>query len=358
MPKKKNFLGGMQNYNAETGEYEPALVGSNGERPSSFKSFKKEDSEFKKANDKRLGKITDKDVATLSNEERLKEGGLKGRFERAGYNVSNVSDKEMTVEGRFRIVDIGNGGFDVYDGEEKIAEDIGNQKDFVALIEKRMESENGKSEFDKANDKRLGKAKEESDDEKDVGKIIKYQPMLNNKGNFDYGEDVRAKKLNNGLAMETKKYSKSHTYFGSNGQYKLVDIESGLSVGWANSYEEALKKSKDKDFIGAIERARKSYWDRHPERKRTPTDPEVIKTANKIRSSGDSYTYQMLDRLRTDVAYVLDRNGAIEGLWYDGNPTKHIALMKELYNGLKEKPEWLTMDKINEYEKRFKELED
>lgn len=30
MPKKPNFLGGMQNYNPKTGEYEPALVGSNG----------------------------------------------------------------------------------------------------------------------------------------------------------------------------------------------------------------------------------------------------------------------------------------------------------------------------------------
>ena len=30
MPKKRNFLGGMQNYNAKTGEYESALVGGNG----------------------------------------------------------------------------------------------------------------------------------------------------------------------------------------------------------------------------------------------------------------------------------------------------------------------------------------
>ena len=30
MPKKRNFLGGMQNYNPNNGEYEPNLVGSNG----------------------------------------------------------------------------------------------------------------------------------------------------------------------------------------------------------------------------------------------------------------------------------------------------------------------------------------
>jgi len=43
MPKKKNFMGAMQNYNAQNGEYEPALKGPNGESPSSFKSFKKSD---------------------------------------------------------------------------------------------------------------------------------------------------------------------------------------------------------------------------------------------------------------------------------------------------------------------------
>lgn len=57
MPKKLNFLGGMQNYNAQTGEYEPALKGPNGESPSGFKSFKKPKSEFETANEKRLGKV-------------------------------------------------------------------------------------------------------------------------------------------------------------------------------------------------------------------------------------------------------------------------------------------------------------
>ena len=483
MPKKKNFLGGMQNYNAQTGEYEPSLVGKNGEKPSSFKSFKKQDSEFTKANNKRLGKLTDRDVPTVSNKERLSEGGLKGSFERAGYNVSNVTDKEMTVEGRFRIVDIGGGGFDVYDGEEKIAEDIGNQKDFVSIIKDRLENENVKqdltnespkkyfkhpqvdgvwhdtgeteekfgnkykifenedghkwgvsdrmmSQFEEVNepkhpfkfdkekypdveetpygfaynvngktitdlkgqDKAFGrqiddnkdygfsltvdgdevyynsfdeayqaakKGSGEQADEKDVGKIIKYQPMVNNNGTFDYGEDVRAKKLNNGLAMETKKY-KSKGQFGSEEYYKLVDIESGLSAGRAESYEDALKKSKDPEFIKRLEDARNKYWKAHPERKRTPTDPEVIKEAKKIQSSGDEYTYQMLDRLKSDVDYVFGRGGkgAIGRLWYDGDPVKHIALMKELHKGLKEKPEWLTMEQIKEYEKKFKELED
>ena len=31
MPKKKNFLGGMQNYNPKTGEYESRLTKADGE---------------------------------------------------------------------------------------------------------------------------------------------------------------------------------------------------------------------------------------------------------------------------------------------------------------------------------------
>lgn len=64
MPKKLNFLGGQQNYNAKTGEYEPSLRGPNGEKPDGFKNFKKQDektekaekSSFEKFNDKRTGK--------------------------------------------------------------------------------------------------------------------------------------------------------------------------------------------------------------------------------------------------------------------------------------------------------------
>lgn len=42
MPKKLNFLGGMQNYNPNNGEYEPALKGPNGESPKSFANFSKD----------------------------------------------------------------------------------------------------------------------------------------------------------------------------------------------------------------------------------------------------------------------------------------------------------------------------
>ena len=49
MPKKLNFLGGMQNYNPNNGEYEPALKGPNGESAKSFAKFGKGNSEKKES---------------------------------------------------------------------------------------------------------------------------------------------------------------------------------------------------------------------------------------------------------------------------------------------------------------------
>lgn len=96
---------------------------------------------------------------------------------------------------------------------------------------------------------------------------------------------------------------------------------------------------------------------------KVPTnDKEIKQQADKIRSSGDSFTYQMLDRLRSDMEYVLGipetyKNAKItkdsfNQLWYENEPYKHLALMRNLYDGLKEKPEWLKREKIDEFEKK------
>lgn len=95
--------------------------------------------------------IEDFGVENESNEERLKEGGMVGRFERAGFDVSDVTDKSLVVNGRYKIVDNGQLGFDVYDGDKKIANDIGNQKNFITLInEYESRNEGGAEGFKKA----------------------------------------------------------------------------------------------------------------------------------------------------------------------------------------------------------------
>ena len=77
--------------------------------------------------------LEDRDIPDAS--DRLEEGGLVGHFERGGHKVSDITDKSLVVDGRYKVIDNGQLGFDVYDGEKKIANDIGNQKDFNTLID-------------------------------------------------------------------------------------------------------------------------------------------------------------------------------------------------------------------------------
>lgn len=73
------------------------------------------------------------------------------------------------------------------------------------------------------------------------------------------------------------------------------------------------------------------------------------------RKSGlsQAFEYQMLARLRSDCEYSL--NTGENKLWA-GNAQEQIDKMRELYNGLEVKPEWITLEDIDEYERRFNEV--
>lgn len=80
------------------------------------------------------------------------------------------------------------------------------------------------------------------------------------------------------------------------------------------------------------------------------------KAASKKVANDNSYEYQLLSRLIQDCEFFLGYgNGAVKHLWA-GNVEDQIAKMKELYNSFPEdkKPEWITMDKILDYEKQMK----
>ena len=83
-----------------------------------------------------------------------------------------------------------------------------------------------------------------------------------------------------------------------------------------------------------------------------------------------SYLYQLLARLCSDCKYVLDnydgtyanstkskeeRYLAQKYLWAN-NAKDQIAKMRELYDRLELKPDWITPEEIDEYERRFKEI--
>lgn len=70
------------------------------------------------------------------------------------------------------------------------------------------------------------------------------------------------------------------------------------------------------------------------------------------------FNYMLLDRLKQDCEYFLGNgNGNADTLWAK-DIDEQIAKMKELYNSFAddEKPEWITMKDINNYEKKMKAL--
>ncbi|WP_373165047.1 LPD11 domain-containing protein [Agathobaculum sp. Marseille-P7918] len=63
--------------------------------------------------------------------------------------------------------------------------------------------------------------------------------------------------------------------------------------------------------------------------------------------------YQLLDRLRADCEYFLGEGQRNEKDLWAGNVHAQIVKMRELYDTLPEKPEWLTKEAIDNYENRM-----
>lgn len=69
--------------------------------------------------------------------------------------------------------------------------------------------------------------------------------------------------------------------------------------------------------------------------------------------SPSGFNYMLLGRLQMDCNYYLGNGGRHPKHLWAGNEEDQIAEMKKLWNGLKEKPEWLTMEDILEFEKQM-----
>lgn len=68
--------------------------------------------------------------------------------------------------------------------------------------------------------------------------------------------------------------------------------------------------------------------------------------------------YMLLDRLRIDCEYYIKNKnmGANAKCLWALDEKKQIEKMRELYDLLPIKPEWLTKEKIDEYEKKMIKL--
>ena len=84
----------------------------------------------------------------------------------------------------------------------------------------------------------------------------------------------------------------------------------------------------------------------------------VTKTFMNVRlmiNMNSEFQYKMLDRMRSDCEYYLGfGNRSTKYLW-GKSVEKHIEAMRRIWNELKEKPAWLSMEQIDEYEEKMKE---
>jgi hypothetical protein len=66
------------------------------------------------------------------------------------------------------------------------------------------------------------------------------------------------------------------------------------------------------------------------------------------------FNYQLLSRLKSDCDFFLENGNRKEKYLWALSVDAQIEKMKELYNLVPEKPEWLSMDDILVYEKKMK----
>lgn len=63
--------------------------------------------------------------------------------------------------------------------------------------------------------------------------------------------------------------------------------------------------------------------------------------------------HQLLSRMKSDCEYYLGNGNRAEKYLSEGTPAAQIAEMRRIYDTLPEKPEWLTAEQIDNYEKQM-----
>ena len=76
-------------------------------------------------------------------------------------------------------------------------------------------------------------------------------------------------------------------------------------------------------------------------------------TAQEKDAPENNPNYQLLDRLRTDCEYFLGAGNRAEKHLWAGSVYAQIVKMRELYDALPQKPEWLTKEMIDDYADRM-----
>lgn len=83
-----------------------------------------------------------------------------------------------------------------------------------------------------------------------------------------------------------------------------------------------------------------------------PLNEERFKIVVNVWPEQIKFRYMLLSRLLSDIRYYLGRGNRFSGHLKGSSEKVHIDAMKELWNNLPVKPEWLPLKKLQQYERR------
>lgn len=72
-----------------------------------------------------------------------------------------------------------------------------------------------------------------------------------------------------------------------------------------------------------------------------------------IMNSTEGFPYMLLSRMQSDCGYYLENGNRLAKYLWANDEKAHIAYMRYIWEFLPEKPEWLTMEEINDYAKKM-----
>lgn len=249
----------------------------------------------------------------------------------------------------------------ILDGEEfKSKEDLQEEpekekKTENVIVTPQVIKENNENEFDdiKPGDEFVNEA---------GSKIVMLEPTETDEYNF--------KIINTNTNEEgTGKFSCTfmRDLLKDNHYKKVKSIELSESIN-----NEPKDKLNATEFVSLVDNLKKmDLWDGKDETFKDAVEKyySILDTQSKLKNEGtilseeqlkeeaDSpeFKYQLLDRLKSDCEYFLKAGNRNEKHLWAGNVDDQIAKMKELWNSLEEKPEWLSMEDIENYEKEMKQ---
>lgn len=165
-------------------------------------------------------------------------------------------------------------------------------------------------------------------------------------------------------AIERAKYEYSHSDLDENTVVTVIWVENGETLWYIDKdCEEKLNESLDecdtpekmgKTIDKIVTAQRLGMKDKEEEAKKEYQElKKKLEKDESLNEEDDKFNYMLLARLKQDCGYFLGNGNGYEPHLWAGNVEDQIAKMKELYNKVPEKPEWLSMEDIDNYEKEM-----